>query len=165
MSMQSAFDEVSIVTKRILKKYPEYDINRQHYSSGDVVRNIKTKELCYIIESAVESCHCIIIESGFVMSKGTEAWISYADLEYFEYGKYNRPYYPISKPLRWEPGDIVLDNDTLFLVKERPEQNQRYVYAIALASDHPYVHIGECFAVEDPYWDYRRGLKDTRRCI
>lgn len=158
-------DDVSIVTKMILKKYPEYDINRQYYSSGDVVRNTKTQELCYVVESAIEACHCIILEPGFGMSKGTEAWISYADLEYFEYGTYKRPPYPISKRLRWEPGDIVLDKDTLFLIKQRPEKNQNYVYAIALASGNPYVHVGECFAVEDPYWNYHRGLKATRRRV
>lgn len=141
-------------TRMLLRRYPDYDINRHYYISGDIVRNVKTQALCYIIESAVHFCNCIIIKPGFGMSKGAEIKISYDDLEYFERGKYIRPPYPISKRIYWEAGDIVCDEDSTLLIRERPESLPDYVYAIILETDMLRVPIGGCFAIKDPYFDY-----------
>lgn len=157
--MIRTIEGVSPIMKVILKKHPDYDLSRHHFVSGDVVTNVKTSALCFVVESAIEYCNCIVIRAGFGMPKGTEVRVPYTDLEYFEYGTYQRPQYSISKRIFWEPGDIVQNDGCLLLIKKRPETDPTCVHAIVLEADNERVPIGGCFVIPDPYWAYHGGIR------
>ena len=145
--------ELNIIQKLILKKYPNYDLNRYHYKCSDII-NHKYNGAQIIVEySAIEYIQGYVIKSGFGMKKGTKIRVNYDDLEYYAKDQYIKPDYNISSRIRWEPGDIVRDPDNGFILLITEYAGDGF-YALVLDSNGNEYYDETSIYVLNRYSDY-----------
>ena len=135
----------------ILKKYPNYDLNRQRFTFGDVVTT-NDGAVIFVTESAIEDVYAFVLKSSFKYRRFQYAAVPYADLPYYAKGEFKSETLPVLKSLRWRVGAVVHEEqfDNYMLLTE--ERDGGFV-GLVINPDSKYYYQQSVW-VMNPYRDY-----------
>lgn len=114
-------DSLPLSTKYILRKYPNYDLNRYRFKFGDIVTT-NDGALVFVTESAIEDIRAYVLKSSFTYRRFQYTAIPYTDLPYYCKGEFVSEPLPVLKSLRWRVGAMVHDeqfDNYMLLTEER----------------------------------------------
>lgn len=114
-------DSLPFFVKLILKKYPDYDLNRYRFKFGDIVTT-NDGALIFVTESAIEYVKAYVLKSSFTYKRFQYTTVPYTDLPYYHKGEFESEQLPVLKSLRWRVGAVVHDvqfDNYMLLTEER----------------------------------------------
>ncbi|WP_289751762.1 hypothetical protein [Bacteroides acidifaciens] len=78
---------MDILRNLILNKYPDYDFDRYHFKSGDIVRTLDGAVIC-VRESALEYVDAFPIVRSMRIREKVWQRVPYTDLPYYKKGEF-----------------------------------------------------------------------------
>lgn len=141
-----------LLTRLILSKYPDYDVNRYHFKSGDIVK-LDCGAIFIVSTSAIEFVDGYIHKRSLKYREFGEVRIDYKDLPYFPKGAFVPAKASVQKSLKWSVGDVVRDPRTNMLLYLYSNQGHQRFYGYVLETDNPYYNNTRVY-IDNPYSDY-----------
>lgn len=142
----------NLMNKLILSECPDYDFERQHFVSGDIVKTLDGAVII-VTSSALEYITGYVYRRSLRYTKHCEVSVPYSELPYYKAGEFKSVEYKCQKKIRWSVGDIVQDPTygAIGYLYEQVGHQQFYMYV--LETDNPYyLHTG--VYIESPYSGY-----------
>ena len=154
---------MSVFTRLLRERYPDYDPERYYYRDLDYLRLPNGAEVI-VLSGRVKECELIVTRSGFGMRKGGVLRVDTDSLPIVMRADYV-PLLPRVKGrrhLRWEVGDVVIDEygNTMVLIESRGTQDfsdgprNSFIGVMLVPHDGSGYSRGCRFVIYDPHTEY-----------
>lgn len=145
---------MDILRKLILHECPDYDFDRYHFKSGDIVRTLDGAVIC-IKESALEYVEAFPVVRSMCIREKIWQRVPYTNLPYYRKGEFVNLSVKPTTSIKWKVGDFVYldyEEGLALLTEEHKDRYQAFYAYVLQCNNNYYLHTG--IYIENPMKAY-----------
>lgn len=146
---------MDILRKLIKREHPDYDFDRHHFSSGDILVTLDSAKI--VVEyGALDYVSAFVVKRGLKYRELGACNIPYSDLPYYKRGEFQTASTKCSTSLEWKEWEFRQLEGKVILLLNKVEHQTFRAYVLS-SEDKSYEH--EVIYVRNPFASYVAKVK------